>query len=304
MASHIRPLVSVMVPLFRSKRFVPGIIANVEAIDYPNVEIILSDRHGEDDAADVLARHYKTDSRVRVLVAHDRLNWVDHYNLLMRAASGKYVMWMPHDDSYPGEYVSQLVSALEHDPDAVLAYGRLETIAVDGCPVPGPVRSALPVDSDDVWSVRVALRLLFFWNIWITFRGLMRREIVMQSRLFIRPTLDLVEADVYWAFALALKGRFFFVPECSCTKRFHSTSASAPWQHGRLRYLLNAANVLRAYIGQMLSLRREIWYATTMVYCWTLLRIAGSWTRNWEWMARRRGQLQEIAEELLFPRGS
>ena len=31
-----------MVPLFRSKRFVAGIIANVEAIDYPNVEIILS----------------------------------------------------------------------------------------------------------------------------------------------------------------------------------------------------------------------------------------------------------------------
>lgn len=304
MASHIRPLVSVMVPLFRSKRFVAGIIANVEAIDYPNVEIILSDRHGEDDAVDVLARHYKTDSRVRVLVAHDRLNWVDHYNLLMRTASGKYVMWMPHDDSYPGEYVSRLVLALERDPDAVLAYGRLETIAVDGCPVPGPVRSELPVDPDDVWSVRVALRLLFFWNIWITFRGLMRREIVMQSRLFIRPTLDLVEADVYWAFALALKGRFCFVPECSCTKRFHSTSASAPWQHGRLRYLLNAVNVLRAYIGQMLSLRWEIWYATTMVCCWTLLRIAGSWTRNWEWMARRRGQLQRIAEELLFPRGS
>ncbi len=296
-------MVSVMVPLFRSKRFVERIIANLEAIDYPNVEIIISDRHSEDDAVDVLARYYKADSRVRFLIAHDRLNWVDHYNLLMRAASGTYVMWMPHDDSYPGEYISHLVSALERDPGAILAYGRLDTIAVDVCPIPGRLRSALPVGSNEVWSVRVALRLLFFWNVWITFRGLIRREIVMQSRLFIRPTLDLVEADVYWVFALALKGRFCFVPECSCTKRFHTTSASAPWQHGRLRYLLNAAQVLRAYIGQLLSLRWEIWYATTMVFCWTALRIAGSWTRNWKWLRRRRDRLQRVAEDLLFPGG-
>jgi len=304
MTFHNRPLVSVMVPLFHSKRFVADIIANLEAIDYSNVEILLSDRHGEVDAVEVLARHFTADSRVRVLVAHDRLNWVDHYNLLMRSASGKYVMWMPHDDLYPGGYVSQLVTALERHPDAVLAYGRLETISVDGSPVPGPIRSVLPVDPKDPWSVGVALRLLFFWNIWITFRGLMRREIVMQWALFIRPTLDLVEADVYWLFALALKGRFCFVPECFCTKRFHSTSASAPWKHGRLRYLLNAANVLRAYISQVLSRPWEIWYAMTMVCCWTLLRIAGSWTRNWAWMGRRRGWVERLAEGLLFPRRS
>lgn len=304
MGTHNRPLVSVMVPLYHSKRFVADIIANLEAIEYSNVEIILSDRHGGDDAIHVLAKHFATDCRVRILVAHDRLNWVDHYNLLMRSAAGTYFMWMPHDDLYTGEYVSQLVGALECNPDAVLAYGRLEISSVDGSPVPRRIRSVLPVDSQDPWSVGVALRLLFFWNIWITFRGLMRKETVMQSHLFIRPTLDLIEADVYWVFALALKGRFCFVPECSCTKRFHSMSASAPWKHGRLRYLLNAAYVLWAYLGQVLSRPREIWYARTLVCGWTLLRVAGSWTRNWAWMARRRGQLERVAKGLLFPRTS
>jgi hypothetical protein len=213
-------------------------------------------------------------------------------------------MWMPHDDLYPSGYVSHLVAALERHSDAVVAYGRLETVSVDGSPVPTPIRSGLPIDPADPWSVRGALRLLFFWNIWITFRGLMRREPIMQSRLFIRPTLDLVEADVYWMFALALKGRFCFVPECFCTKQFHSTSASAPWKHGRLRYLLNGARVLWSYIGQVLRHRWEFWYAMTMVYCWTLLRITGSWTRNWGWMTRNRGRLERIAEGLLLSRRS
>ncbi|RPH79930.1 MAG: glycosyltransferase family 2 protein [Nitrospiraceae bacterium] len=302
MASHTLPLVSIAVPLFRSRRFVADIIANLDAIEYPNVEIILSDRHGEDDAVDVLAEHFKDDSRVRVLVAHDRLNWVEHYNLLMQSSSGKYFMWMTHDDLYPGAYVSQLALALEGHPEVVLAYGRLKTVSLDGSPVPVAIESVPPVGARDLWSAQVALRLLFFWNIWVTFRGLMRRETVMQSSLFIRPTLDLVEADVYWAFAIALKGRFRFVPECSCTKRFHSMSASAFWQHGRLRYLLNGANVLRAYIAQVLSNRWAILYATTMVCCWTLLRIVGSWTRNCAWIVRRRGRLQRIAEKVLFPK--
>ncbi len=96
MASHTLPLVSIAVPLFRSRRLVADIIANLDAIEYPNIDIILSDRHGEDDAVDVLAEHFKDDSRVRVLVAHDRLNWVEHYNLLMQSSSGKYFMWMTH----------------------------------------------------------------------------------------------------------------------------------------------------------------------------------------------------------------
>ncbi len=296
------PLVSIAVPLFRSEPFVPTIIGNLERIDYPHLEIILSDRHGEDDAIDVLAEHFRSDPRVRVLVTRDRLNWVEHYNVLLKSASGQYFLWMPHDDVYPGDYVSRLVQALGRSPGAVLAYGRLDLVSMDGSPVPGPTRSALPVAAGETWSVSVALRLLFFGNIWIAFRGLMRREVVIQSRLFLRPTLDLIEADVYWLFGLALKGRFLFVPETSCTKRLHSTSASASWQHGRLRYLLNGAAVLTAYIRQVLGTRAAMWYATSRVWCWTLLRIAGSWTRNCAWFTKQRGRLQKIAECILFPR--
>ena len=39
------PLVTVGIPLYRSARFLPSIIENLEALDYSNMEILISDRH-------------------------------------------------------------------------------------------------------------------------------------------------------------------------------------------------------------------------------------------------------------------
>ena len=58
MASDSRPLVSVAIPLFRSKPFLNYVIENIEAIESADVEIIVSDRHGTDDALDLLRRRF------------------------------------------------------------------------------------------------------------------------------------------------------------------------------------------------------------------------------------------------------
>src|SRR5262245_23801043 len=193
------PLVSVAIPLFQSRRFLDGIIGNIDAIDYPNLEVIISDRHCADDTIERLAERFKSDRRIRCLKAADRLNWVEHYNLLLRMASGRYFLWMAHDDYYPSNYVSQLVFCLESRPDVVLAYGRLETVDLDDRPTSWSARSELPV-VEERWSLRVALKLLFFWNIWMPCRGVFRRDVVMQSGLFIRPTYETSDSDAYWLF--------------------------------------------------------------------------------------------------------
>ena len=82
------PLVSVAIPLYRSRPFVDVIARNIEAIDYPSTEILISDRHQEDDALDILAARFAGNRRIRILRARDRLDWVDHYNLLLTAATG------------------------------------------------------------------------------------------------------------------------------------------------------------------------------------------------------------------------
>jgi hypothetical protein len=49
-----QPLASVGIPLYQSNRFLDVIVENIEAIRYPNMEIIISDRDRLDHALDAL----------------------------------------------------------------------------------------------------------------------------------------------------------------------------------------------------------------------------------------------------------
>ena len=58
--------------------------ANIDAIERDDVEILVSDRTGLDDALEVLAARYESDRRVTTLCAVDGADWVRHCNSLLR----------------------------------------------------------------------------------------------------------------------------------------------------------------------------------------------------------------------------
>ena len=216
----------------------------------------------------MLRRRFGTDRRVRFLADTDGLSWVEHYNLLLREARGKYALWFPHDDSYPSSYIRELVSALERRPDAVLAFGRVERISLDGF-LPTRPFSPPPVSADADWSLGGSIRMLTLWQLWIAFRGMVRREIVQHAGLYLRPTYGNVRADIYWVFALSLRGRLLFVPSCSCTKRFHRSSTGAEWRVG-LRQSVDACRVLRSYLNDHARSRRDAVLGQLAVFPWCL----------------------------------
>lgn len=267
-ATLSHPLVSVCFPLYRSRRFLETIIENIEAITYPNVEIIFSDQHLLDDAITILKQQFGTDARFRFLEGRDGLNWVENFNLLARQCTGKYFLWMGHDDSYPSHYISDLVAALEEHPDAVLAFGRVEQVSLDGF-LPTFPFSPPPIAENEAWSLASSLRLLTLWQLWIAFRGVARRAVVEQSDLYIRQTYKNIRADVCWLFGLSLKGRLYFVPSCSCTKRFYRSSAGAGWRFG-IRQTLNGCRVLRSYLNDLAASRRDALAGQAVVYLWCL----------------------------------
>ena len=275
------PLVSIGIPLYRSRRFVDRITRNIEAIAYPNVEVIVSDRHSDDDAAWQVAARFAREPRVRTVRAADRLTWVEHYNRLLEDASGEYFMWMPHDDEFPAGYVPALVGALEAHPEAVLALGRIERVDLDGRPLDDrrerqPRASRLP----GPWSPRLAPRLLVGRETEEPFRGVFRREAVVRARLSIRPTPGNVAADTYWVFAMALLGPFCFVDGCFCRKTYYPASTHAQWDPIRLGQILEGRRILRAYVADLVSDPRDARACTRGIDLWTALGTAGVVARH------------------------
>jgi GT2 family glycosyltransferase len=265
-----QPLVSVGIPLYRSRRFLQIIIENIEAIDYPNVEIIVSDRHLFDDTVELLKQRFGSDTRFTFLEGRDELNWVENFNLLMRQSRGKYFVSMAHDDSFPSNYVSQLVSALEERPDAVMAFARVEQLSVDGF-LPTFPFSNPPISEGEPWSINSSLRLLTLWQLWIAFRGMVRREVIQQWQLYVRQTYKNIRADIYWVFGLSLKGPLVFVPSVHCTKRFYRSSAGAGWRFG-VRQSLNACAVLQSYIRDYSASPKDARIGLAVTWLWCLVQ--------------------------------
>ncbi len=266
---HRLPLISVGIPLYRSLRFLDNILSNIEAIEYENVEFIISDRHLFDNTLDLLREKYQKDNRFHFLQGTDQLNWVEHFNLILRNCRGKYALWMGHDDAYPSNYLPDLARALEANPDATLAFGKVEPVSLDGFLPVFPFVPP-PLDPQEKWSVASSVRLLTLWHLWIAFRGLIRRDVVVESNLYIRQTYLNIRADIYWVFGLSLKGPLCYVPSCCCTKRFHRSSGGADWRFG-VRQSFNACRVLRSYWKDFAPASASL-QSQIVIYLWCLVQ--------------------------------
>lgn len=289
MSSDRQPLVSLAIPLYRSKPFQPIIVENLERLNYSNLEILISDRHGEDNTLDALAERYAGDPRFLFFKASDRLNWREHYNRLLQRARGDYLLWMPHDDSYPSNYIPDLVDALEANPDAVIACGHMKMINLQGEPLTDPVLPFERVAAGE-WSPRMPLRLLMFWDLGRPFRGLVRLAPIRRAGLIIRPTYENSWADICWVFGAALLGRLHFASNCYCIKRYHPASADVQ-VHATRRHRMDHLRVLRSYVDDLVLQRGDAAYLTAGLVLWTGLRLVGT-----SELARRSGRRESLRQ--------
>ena len=225
------PLVSIGIPLYQSKRFIHSIIKNIEGIDYPNTEILVSDRHMRDDAIKLLRSHFSGYKNIRFYEDTDELNWVENHNFLLTRATGKYFRWLPHDDIIPSCSIRAVIEYLESNPETILVYGLTQGIDPNGIKLPDKTRPDTHVlRKGDPWTFDLAMRMNFTGEFDGAFKGVFRVGAIRIKGLSILSTHELIGAERCFLFALALMGRFHYHPEYSYWKIFHLDSVSASWR--------------------------------------------------------------------------
>lgn len=271
------PLVSLLLPMYKSKRFFDVFTKNIDTFlnTYPNLEIICSDRHLADDALEMLFARYGNDPRFRFIAAQDEIGWVENYNVLLEAAQGKYFFWMPHDDTYSPNYINALVELLEQQPDALVAYGPMlrrnlgDTTWNEQIPAP-------PFANTGEWTVWSGFQAFLAHQVGPAVHGLLRRELLMEKRLYILPTLDSNAADFVWMSALAFYGRWVWTDTCVYDKNHYSTSTGAAWERRSWRYTLREIYIMRSYLvdREKSALRRL--RGRLILAVWSVLRLGGN----------------------------
>lgn len=120
MSSPVLPLVSIGLPVYNGEKGLGRALDSIVGQDYPNLEIIVSDNGSTDTTSAICAEYSRKDSRVRYYRSEENHGSIWNFNRVAELSSGKYFMWVAHDDDRHLSFVSACVDKLERSPDAVL----------------------------------------------------------------------------------------------------------------------------------------------------------------------------------------
>ena len=133
-------LVSIVIPTYNARAFLPDALESALAQTYTNCEIIIIDDGSTDGTGDLVAECYG--ERVRyVFQANGGAS--DARNHGLRVARGELVQLLDADDVLHPEKVARGVAIFEQQPETVLVYTDYDEMLVDGhtvIPTEHPIR--------------------------------------------------------------------------------------------------------------------------------------------------------------------
>ena len=117
-----KPLVSIGMPVYNGENFVKGALDSILAQTFQDFELIISDNASTDKTKEICQKYAAKDQRITLLCNEKNVGAAKNYNRTFYASSGKYFMWLAHDDLIATEYLERCVEILEQNPSIVLCH--------------------------------------------------------------------------------------------------------------------------------------------------------------------------------------
>ena len=255
--------VTACVPAYNASDFILETLDSLCAQTCSDLEILISVDYSADDTARLCERLARADPRIRILVQRSRLGWLENVNHLLREAGGDYVFIAAHDDVLQPGYVAALVSGLQSNPAAALAFSDL--VIVDG-----ERRTVKRYRAGGLRSPTLRAMAMLFqvkgW--WVPYRGLLRREALERCGSLKPSRAGEFSADWPWLLRLSLWGPLIRVPGTLCEKRLRPGSLSKSWSFGVSDWLavdgicrdsIRGSDLTRGAKATLLLLSRLCW---------------------------------------------
>ncbi|KAL9657465.1 hypothetical protein ABK040_016732 [Willaertia magna] len=122
--SDVYPLVSIILPTYNAMDYLPQSIKSVQAINYPNFELIIVNDASTDNTKEFLSEEpsIKKDSRIKVV--HHKINQKlpGALNTGFQLAKGSLLTWISSDNNCTKQFLSLLVNIYQRFPEAGFVY--------------------------------------------------------------------------------------------------------------------------------------------------------------------------------------
>jgi glycosyltransferase involved in cell wall biosynthesis len=124
--SYRQPKISVCIPTYNGKQFLPRAIESVLAQRSRHFELIVSDDASDDGTVGVC--HDYRDPRLRVFRSNARLGQARNWNRCLELATGEYVVLLHADDELLPGYVERAAAILDANEDVGLVHCTVQHI--------------------------------------------------------------------------------------------------------------------------------------------------------------------------------
>lgn len=125
------PLISIIVPVFNTEKYVGMTIESVQYQTHKNWELILVDDCSEDKSLEVCRIYAKTDSRIKVISLPINSGALVARNVGLKNAKGRFLCFLDSDDTYEPEKLEiQLKFMMESD--VPVSFTMFQRITEDG----------------------------------------------------------------------------------------------------------------------------------------------------------------------------
>jgi glycosyltransferase involved in cell wall biosynthesis len=203
------PLVTVGLPVYNGSRFLARAMDSLLAQHWTSLELVVSDNASTDGSAEIAERYAARDPRVRVVRSAVNAGVEANFARVLAEASGTYFMWAACDDWWAPGFVDAMVSALESNPQAVVAMSAVERTDEGGRTL-DTVRFTGRSDPSGLTPWRLSMALAGGRPYHLYIYGLHRTEFL--KRLF-TGFPSVIAADRLFILRLAMAGRFAYVDQ-------------------------------------------------------------------------------------------
>ena len=125
------PLVSVVMPVYNTARFLKPAIDSVLNQTYRNIELLILDDGSTDDSQRILQEYEKQDSRIRIFLNEGNRGVAQVRNQGIRAARGTWIALLDSDDIWAPEKLEKQMQLLL-EKKAAIAYCSVDFIDDQG----------------------------------------------------------------------------------------------------------------------------------------------------------------------------
>lgn len=231
------PIVSVLIPVFNTVRYVRQAIVSVQNQTFGDLELVVIDDGSTDGSSALLRKIADGEPRMRLIQSANR-GLIETRNRLLHEARGEFIAWMDSDDVSHPERIERLHKVFAADPQLVCVGSDVRLVDSQGKPL-GIER--YPMDDETIRADQLRGTGLRFGS------TMQRRSAALAAGGF-RAPFPMGE-DFDYLLRVAEQGRLTNVPSPLYDYRQHLRSTCAAFGRGWDSY--------RQIIIDLASERRE-----------------------------------------------